>query len=493
MSASEEERSPSRTSRPAGRPRRLHCDRYTAIAASAAVLALVALIAMPAVVESPGESGADAPVASGVPAKPAAAEPVEPLRAVCAVLAPAAKGPKPNAVAMAKRLGGIGAGAIPVVVGMLCGDVPAPAVAEGTADQPIHPEALARREQVLFASLQRFRSKDVVAHLRSRAPTATYETRLVLVRLLGEVGTPDAMNALVDLLSGFEPMQLQRDYLKTTVEGAIARCIAQDPASLQQLSRASLKVDRALIPLLARGVGRTRGPASAAYLARLLGKSREMDLVAAQELARVTETSGIALPDTSLADVRRLLEHPDRSVQRTAATVLGRLCDRASFDALVLRLEDRDKLVCAAARWSLRSMAQSDLGAAPAPWIAWREQQDAWWNLHGTELLEELRSSDSAQVFASLKELVQHPFYKHESARAIGPLASSPQAAIALSAISTLQRLGSPQAAPWLIESLTIDDERRAPATAALQALTGLKLAGEYALWSKALPTPGMP
>ncbi len=470
---------------PAGRVRRDSCDRTTWITASAALVMVVALIAIPIAVES----NLDSPESAAT--NPTAAAPAiisqDALVAVNAVLAPGVGVPTPDLNSMAKRIGLVGPQAIPVVVAMLCGSVPAPEFANGTQDKPIHPAALACREKVLFASLRQFPAKDVVTHLRRNAPFMSLDERIVFARLLGEVGNLDAQDALIELVCGIEPVQLRRDYVKSTLEDALARCVSGDPAALKALSKATPSIDPTLLPLVARAVGRMRGPSSAVFLARLLEKSAELDVVALQELARVTESSGIALSEDCLAKVRNMLDHKDVNVVRAAISVLGRLCDRDSFGVLARQLEDNDRLVSAAAHWGLHSMTRVDCGETQEAWLVWRDEQDAWWSARSPKLLDNLQSNDAAKVFAALNELNRHPFFKHDSARAIGPLASAPQTSLAISAISALESIGSTQACDALVQSLLIDDARRIPACKALHTLTGLNFPAEYTVWSNAL------
>lgn len=471
----------------AAAPRPKRRDRISALSAAAALLLAVALLAVPWAVDSWLEStempGEPTTPSAGMPA----AASVAPLDAVSAILSPSASGPKPDPAAMARRLGALGASAIPVVVGMLCGEIPLPQVEEGTWDQPIHAEALARREQVLLESLRHFRSKDVVEHLRGQASSLPYEGRLVCARLLGEVATLDAQAALLELLERFDPAELEREYARTILEGALTRCVTHDPAALRELSKRLSRIDTSLLPVLARAIGRTRGPRSAEFLARLLGRSAALDVLAMSELARVSESSGIALSDSALSDVRRLLDHDDGNVQRTAITLLGRAGDRQSFDALLTRLGAKDRMVSAAARWSLRTFAGKDLGAAPQPWLDWRDEQDAWWTTRYDAVREQLDSGESAVVFSALRELSERTYFRHEISADIGPFSIDERLELALPAISALERLGSTQAGPWLVRALEFDDARRAPAAAVLRKLFGSDLPAEHAVWARAI------
>ncbi len=472
--------------RAAMRARRAVRDRVTSVATVSAVLVIVGLIALPVAIDNWTPTQGPAPQAALGPEE-LSADSAESLRSVTKILAPGIGARTPNATEMAERLGDLGPSAIPVVVAMLCGHVPAPEFAAGTLDQPIHPLAIAGAQPAMFASIAHFRPKDVVAHLRLCAPDATYDDRLLFARLLGEVGTLDAQSALIELLALIEPIDLTRDRLANMFEDALTRCIKNEAGALKQLSKSLAKLPGASLPFVARAVGRTRGPHSAALLALMLGKSPDLDVVALVELARVTESSGIALNETALASVRRLLDKPDPKLSRAALTVAGRLCDSEAFGAILLRLEDPDRLIAAAAHWSLRNMAKVDLGLRSDAWLTWHAEQQTWKAERYAELCEKLGSQDSAEVFAALSELSLRPFFKHDIAQAIGPLVPDSEMALALTAIAALQRIGSTRAAPWLIEALQSDDERQAAASRALRSLTGLDLALDHEAWSTAL------
>lgn len=463
---------------------RKRSHRASSVASAAAALALVTLIALPAAVETwlAPEGESPAPADSTQPA-------AEPLRLVQDVLAPPAKGPKPDVDAMARQIGLLGDCVIPTVVGMACGELPFPEAARGADGGDIHPLALANQQPVLFASLRHFRSRDLVRHLRSAGTgDAAVEKRLVVARMLGIVGTPDALSALLDVMDGIESLNLSRAYVQSTIEEAIAKCLAHDPACTRTLGHATRECNYAALPLMARALGRTRGMASAALLTKLLGRGPEVDRVVIQELGRVARQSGFALPEVDLRELRRLLDSPDARVQRSAIAVLGDLNDHASFDKLLLRMADKDELVARAARASLTTMVGSDLGADVESWNAWRDGEETWWKDQAPALLADLKSEDPSRVFAALSALISRRFFRHDIAHAIGPLAEHPRVEVASSAIQALERLGSGQAAPWLVRALMIDDERRPIAGRALRTLTGLDLAPEYALWVAALP-----
>jgi len=471
------------------RPCRFRCDRFTAIVAVSALLATVALVAIPVAVNH-----WSAPAERGVHVGPLARrfwrelDWAKTLREVNNILAPGVAAPTPDAAEMAARLGNLGPDAIPVIVAMVCGVVPAPEVAAGTMDQPIHPGALAQRENALLGSLRHFRSKDVIAHILFSAPDASEDERIVFARLLGDIGTLEAQDALLEVLDFVDPAALQSDQLQRTVETAIQSCAATEPAAVPALSKSVAKHSKVLLPLLARAVGGIRGPESAAFLARLLGKSLDLDIIVLAELGRVTDSSAIALSDSQLSEIRRLLDHYDSRIVRAAMTVLGKLCDRESFGAIIPRLADNDRLVCGAAHWSLRSMARVDLGDAQEPWLEWLGEQESWWQSKFPALCENLRSEDPTKVFAALSDLNRRPFFKHELAKAIGPLASGTSTPIAMQAIAALAQIGSTQASPWLIEALRSDDDRREIAWQTLRDLTRLDLALDHDAWSRALP-----
>jgi HEAT repeat protein len=420
---------------------------------------------------------------------PGSAQPVDSGRALESARTPTAGGSKRDLEAMTRRIVQLGPSAIPVVVGILCGEIDDPEFVAGEPDGSAHAVAIEHQQQILMESLRRFRASDVLPVLREKGSgQANLDTRLVVANLLGKMGSAQAFDVLIEVVSGIEPIHLMRSYVQGTLEDAVTACLKSDPKTYGKLANLQRTAPASLWPLLIRSLGRTRNRQSAESLVWFLGRSSELDPLVIEELGQVTEGSGISLSETALGSIRPLLDHPTIQVQRSAAVVLGKLGDRASFEALAKRVNTGDRTVAAAALWSLKIMTRADLGHNPQAWLAWRDLEETWWREDAPSLLSDLHSEDSGQVFDAISALMQRPFFKHDIAQAIGPLATAGDLAVALSAVNALERIGSSLAIPWLVQALTLDDSRRAPVRSALHALTGLDLPGEYAVWSSVLP-----
>jgi hypothetical protein len=67
---------------------------------------------------------------------------------------------------------------------------------------------------------------------------------------------------------------------------------------------------------------------------------------------------------------------PEPEVRAAAAEALGQYAEARVLDALLLALDDRDLIVNAAARRSLRTLTGQRLGFEPAAWFAWLDETD---------------------------------------------------------------------------------------------------------------------
>ncbi|MBK8177979.1 MAG: hypothetical protein IPK67_03585 [Planctomycetes bacterium] len=408
-------------------------------------------------------------------------------RAVWEVLFPAADGPEPDPAAMAAAISGLGEGAIPPVIGLLCGVLHGPEFVPGTTDRPIHPRALAARDQVLLASLAALPEESVMREVRWLAADVPEAERLAAVGLLGRLATPTAQAAIFDVLDSLGAELLSAENVSQVAEQALLACMRAHPAHCAAMARRSEKACAQVTAIMVRSAGRLGGPGGARLLAGLLGRNAALDRVVLHELSRVLETSSAALSDVHRAEVRRLVFQGKGEVVRAALVVAGRVCDRAAFDDIAARLEDGDRLIAAAARWSLASMARVDLGKERAAWEGWFRDQEEWWELEGEPLVEGLEGLDPAAFRDATAQLAGRPLFRNELAPMLGPLILLPDGTRGALALAALERLGSPHGIPWLIQALGLEDGRRDTALALLRAWTGLDLGDDAAAWTRAV------
>lgn len=408
--------------------------------------------------------------------------------AVLEVLSPPLDGPTPDPGTLKARLLALGDAALPLEIAILCGEFDMPEFVPGSADRPVHPIAIASRDDVLLGVLQSAPAASVLQCLR-RYPDANtpVDVRLVLARLLGELDADGALEALLDLANGIEAIQFKRAYVVNRLEAALGRRIERTTHVGARLQSAFSKTDPALWPALARAAGRSRSPEVASFLVFVLGRTPELDAVAMQTLSGLVERIGARIPDEQLSEIRRMLEHSDPRVRRTASMVLGRLRDRAAASQLIDALASDDPLVVAAARGALHELAGTDLGADARAWEGWLASEEHWWEIAEETLSAQLVSADAGQVFDAMRAFLDHPAFAREAGVRIAELVLAPEAPIASAAIDALRRIGAPFALAGLVAALDRTDEEREHAAVALRELTGLRHPSEPGPWREAL------
>ena len=411
------------------------------------------------------------------------------VTAVQAVLTPPASGGRPEAARMEASLKALGPQALPVVVALLAGEVEVPHTAAGTLEEPVHPIAVALRDSVLRASLDRFEPSAVVAHLAQRASgDASVDLKLFAAGTLGGIEDRRACAAVLTIAGSIEPIHLLRSYVQQTLEQALAAQVVWRPAAAMEIEQAARGAEPELLCVLVRAVARQRSARSVEFLAQQLGRRTGADAVILSEIGRLAGDGGLGIEPTTLVELRTLVSSPDPAVQRAAVTALGRLRDAEAFSDVVGLLLSADPLVASAARWSLTGIAGTDLGSQPGPWIEWQAREQAWWLEQAPDLLEALHSDAPGEVYQALTELIQHPLQRHDSAEAIGPLCAHYEADLARAACGTLGRLGSSRPLSWLLAALSSDEIRvRQAAQGSLCRLTGLDLPPTYAAWSEVI------
>lgn len=444
---------------------------------SVCVLALVILFGVPETqrVDEPATPGsATAELTPRVPVEPAA------LEAVLAALVPPASGTEATIDSIAARIVRVGPTAIPVVIGILCGEIAVPDL--GSA-------ATRLREPALRSSLLAYRGSKLLAPLLERAGgDASLAVRLTVIELLGQVDDAGALAALFTVIETIEPIHLLRSHVQGRVEDALARQLEQRPASAARLEQKVLHGKPELVPSILRVLAKTPSLRSATIAVRAFGRNTELDLVVSQQLAAMSRNGCVAPTEYVLAAVRRRLTHADARVQRAAIVVLGQWSDQESFAELTEYLSSRDVLLAAAAQASLKTMAGVDLGPDAPTWRAWEDEQHEWWSEHGESLSLQLDSEDPGQVFAALTQMLEHPYFRHAIAERVGTLLGRSDASIFAAACDALVSLRSGYGVQPLVEVLGLADaQRSALAYAALRKLTGLNLPPAHDGWSRAL------
>ena len=195
------------------------------------------------------------------PLPPAAAVAVDAgmLATVAAILSPPADADAPEPAAMVEKLCNLGPPAVPVLVGMLAGEIEAPVAVPGTDDRPVHPLALEQRTPVLQETLACLPANAVLEHLTTRLESSPEtQVRLLIADLLGGVEDPEACKLLVSLIEDLDPLELRRRYVQETLESALAAHLVRTPDALDFVWQSGFDAPAERLGIFARAIGGTR-------------------------------------------------------------------------------------------------------------------------------------------------------------------------------------------------------------------------------------------
>jgi HEAT repeat protein len=416
--------------------------------------------------------------------------PVDPevLAAVLAALETVKQGKVDERIDVCEQILGRGPAVVPVVCGLLCGDLELP-VELDAALEPLGPPELAQLERdVLLECLRRSDAELVIEHLVLRCEGAPLSVRLAAADLLGHVDHERSSDALLELIEGIDPLQLESEFVQRALNGALARQLLVTPDAARRWTHRVRELSLSQRTTIARAAGACASPTALRVLAGLIGSDPRLDRVAVRELISAALHGSGDLDAWELDAVRTLLAAPDSDLRRLACGALGVLGDVAALESILHLLDDEEPLVREAALRCLQKLSGVDLGPQSDPWWRWLGAEDAWWREQAPAELERLDSSDPREVHLAIATLVRHPLHRHEIAGAIGWLAAHEDAGIAAAACRALARLRSREALPGLLEALAVGDEAsRALSVAVLRDLTGLELPADYLAWSRAL------
>jgi HEAT repeat protein len=381
----------------------------------------------------------------------------------------------------------LGAPGLRIAIALACGDVAAPEVVEGTLDEPIHPDALARRTQMLRAAIAGFDPVQRVAAIEERAKDATLDARRVLIQLLGDVDHRTALNELLRVTGEIEPIHFGRDYINAPIEEAFAALLTRRPEQVRELRLRWRDLPEGLAPALIRAAARVRTRTTLGFVIDLLGEDALLDLEILRTLARAGG-SRMAIDEHALERLRRTASSDDDELKRATFDALGAFADGEAIDAIIDGLGSNDALAVRAAHGALKAIAGADRGPDSAAWTVWRDEELAWREGRSELLALQLEADDVGTVVAAIRELASHTLFRSECSAAIADQVNAADEDVSRAACEALVALGSSCALAPLVAELTDENEQRcARARAALVKLTGLELEADARLWSDAL------
>jgi hypothetical protein len=388
-----------------------------------------------------------------------------------ATLVWSALSPRPGASAQfeeqaVQRIVALGAPAARVVLEIHLGLLPEP-----ETEDPVDPRAVEARPRIQLAALARLPRTAVQAELdRILGDTSNVDTGLELCRVLAHVGGSDALERILRIAGGLEPIQWERTFVQAQLQDAIARTVGARPVLARTLAARVRTEPAGLAAILARSLAEAAVDDSAEALARALGRDPRLDVVVAESLAHLGDRAGGGLSEAALFSLRGMLESADDRVVRAGASALSVLGDSGSATRLVELLESDSPLVRESAHAALTKLAGARLPREHAAWRSWLETELEW---HQTtfEAIRVAIVEDGAEVLAhAALELRKHPLYRHESALALAAALSSESRAAVTFVCATIPAFRSVSVVPALQALIqeTQDAEIRVAAERAL-------------------------
>ena len=255
-----------------------------------------------------------------------------------------------------------------------------------------HPET---RQQIVDI-LGEIRHPDAIPALLEAAHGQFFTVRSRTASALAKIGDARAVPTLINLLSDNEPT--------VRIAAALAVGTFKDGRSLIRLSDLLLE-DREIEvrQAAARGLAATCLPEAVPYLIEAMADSfwwyeREN---AAQPLLEALESFGAA----ALEPLITALNHPEGTVRRSAAQVLGRIGDTRAVEPLGMALYDLHNEVGEAAADALAGFGSSALGVLEDA----LQHPETGIRLHAIRALSRIKHPDVLQLMAqALKDPDRH-------------------------------------------------------------------------------------
>jgi len=374
-----------------------------------------------------------------------------------------------------------GPGAVPALFAILCGEL------TGAGDGDV-----SARDWVIVDALSRMPSAAVIAHLRDvMATEPATDVRLSAMLVLSN--SPDLRTAeiVIEVLADVDPTHLASSYVARRAEESVARTLERHPRVIRRLDPAEQPLPAPLLPIVVSALPEEEAVESTRFLVGLFGRSDELDV---QLMRRLSEFAGspfgvgdLWTAEDSLDAVRDHLDHPDWRMRREAVVALGYLHDVQAYPALIRLLDDPERSVQRASQWTLEHIAGRSLADAAA-WTRLFQHEDAWLLEVLPGLEERLTAGSDAVVVEAVRELSRRPLYRHLITEVLAPHVGRGNPVIVEVVCGALVQLDSPRAVPTLVLALEHPDSRSRKAVwKALKSISGRSFAPTRETWENEL------
>lgn len=308
--------------------------------------------------------------------------------------------------------------------------------------------------------------------------------RLVMLRLLAAQGSAEGLALALRIGAELGEFDLERPSVGTAVREALTAILLRDARAFPALERDVDALPPVLAALVVEAVGDTGRAQGMRSLARLFGREAPASELVAEAMARLERARPWELQGRTLARCATWWDSQDPARRACMARLAGSVHALDAVPDLIEKLGDSDALVRRCAVDALQSMSDRPLGADEPAWAAWYARELAWEDARWDALLETLVSGAPGEANEALRELAQHPLYRHEAARVIADSLDEQGQLVALAACAELHRLGSRMALPGLVTALEgTQPKLRAAVWRALRGITGEEREISVASW----------
>lgn len=351
----------------------------------------------------------------------------------------------------------------------------------------------AAERRLLLGALRAWPADRAVEVLVDALPDEpTLDQRLVVLRLLAEVGGHTTVAAVESVCVGIPAEQEVLSQLSEVVEAALVSALRRDPRTFDDLRS---RIERDVLPTrlgqqMARALGSVGLGRGLGVLERMLGQSLQLDLAVIDAIGKLSPFDEPRAVFEAARTLRPFLPSIQPEVRRQAALALGDLQDGESVPELLGLLEDSDRRVRRGASLALARISGLDGSEDPVVWKRWYEEELDWLESELDPLVGELAADEPARVVTALRILSMHPMHRAVVSPEIRPLLGHEETLIAVAACSALAKLGDAASFQALLDVL--EDERdvvREAGLHALATLTGAKPGTDPEAWRAWLGT----
>lgn len=409
--------------------------------------------------------------------------------AVRRVLDPRHRGGRANEDLL-QELVGIGPRCAPVLVAILTGALPWTDWEDSGLTLEEAGTANSGDDHLLREALRRLPPPAVARAIEEAcAGEVPFEQRLVGLHLLAEAGQGrEAVACWHSIVTGVEEIHLHRAYVRAQLETALANCLTRSAAGFETLRGKVRSWERRLLPSIVHACVQAKRRQGVDVLFDLHAVDRELDLELLATLPGLAAETVGGLDDLRDGWIAGFLADPDADVRSRAALALGKLRDPGNANRLVDALADSEPSVVQSALWALKQLSGVQILSERADWQSWLDDERRWSNEDRPRSIEGLAAQDPARVVTALRELSQHPLYRHASAAAIAEVREREEPEVLCAACVALRELGTMAGFETLTALLDRPEQDvRDAARATLVALTGQDLPPEAEAWQRLL------